>query len=77
MNKEQSKAWTGCPTPGLLPICHLMQYAAKVSAERGLLAASCYLIPKLHNGDAKESYTGRQRPRQNEAKKGLKGLVSR
>lgn len=32
-----------------------MQYAAKVSAERGLLAASCYLIPKPHNGDTKSA----------------------
>lgn len=54
----------------------LMQYVEKVSAERGLLVTSCYLIPKIHNEDANSSYTERKKQRQKKAKRGLKGLAS-
>lgn len=53
MNKEQTQQGPAVPLVGYYPSANLTQYAAKVSADRGLLAASCYLIPKLHNGDAK------------------------
>lgn len=61
MNKEQTQC---------APSCHLMQYAVKVSAERGLLAASCYLVPKLPNTDSKR-LSEPEKYREKEAKAGF------
>ena len=60
MNKEQTQPGRAAPLVGCYPSAKLMKYTAKVSAERGLLTASCYLFPKAHNGHA-ERFTQKER----------------
>lgn len=73
MNKEQTQQGPAVPLVGYYPSANLTQYAAKVSADRGLLAASCYLIPKLHNGDVqRELHRKKETKREKKGEEGVK-----